>query len=97
MNRADILATATTYVTKDRNATHGEPENSFADIARLWTAYLKNRWGWEVELDTTDVALMATLLKVARATANPGNADNWIDGAGYLACGGELATRGTTE
>ena len=27
-----------------------------------------------------------------RDKANPGHADSWIDGAGYLACGGEIAT-----
>jgi hypothetical protein len=35
---------------------------------------------------------MMTLLKLARAKANPAHADNWIDGCGYLACGGEIAT-----
>jgi hypothetical protein len=34
---------------------------------------------------------MMTLLKLARIKANPDNMDSWIDGCGYLACGGEIA------
>ena len=35
---------------------------------------------------------MMALLKIARLMSNPEHADSWIDGAGYLACGGEVAT-----
>jgi hypothetical protein len=86
VTRAEILATATEYVTRDRNAQYGEPEDLFAVIADLWSAYLGK------EIGATDVALMMALLKIARARANPGNVDNWIDLAGYAACGGEIAT-----
>ena len=37
---------------------------------------------------------MMALLKIARASVTPEHIDSWIDGAGYLACGGELATLG---
>jgi hypothetical protein len=33
---------------------------------------------------------MMTLLKIARLRSNAPNFDNWVDGCGYLACGGEL-------
>lgn len=88
VRRAEILDTAKTYVTKDRAATHGEAEDNFKRIAALWNAYLEP----EAPISATDVAVMMTLLKVARIQSNEGNADNWIDGAGYLACGGEIAT-----
>ena len=39
-----------------------------------------------------DVAVMMALLKVARIKQNPQHIDNWVDGAGYFACGGEIAT-----
>ena len=42
-----------------------------------------------------DVAVMMNLLKVARIKSSPSNMDNWEDGCGYLACGGELAGRKT--
>lgn len=86
MNRAEILATATQYVTKDRAATHGDAERNFETIARYWTTHLG------VKVTGADVAVMMVLLKVARIKSNPANADNWVDGCGYLACGGELAT-----
>ncbi|NKX40971.1 hypothetical protein HGG71_05740 [Rhodobacteraceae bacterium R_SAG2] len=87
MNRSDILSTAAEYVTKDRAATHGDAEDTFAQIASLWSAYLGE------EIGSTDVAAMMILLKIARAWGNPGHADNWVDIAGYAACGGEIAGR----
>ena len=88
MKRAEILDTAREYVTKDRAATHGEAEDNFRRIAALWNAYLEP----EAPITATDVAVMMTLLKIARISSNETNADNWVDGAGYLACGGEIAT-----
>lgn len=87
MKRADILATASEYVTKDRAATHGDAEDNFRRIADLWNAYL----GMD-DITSIDVAVMLALLKVARIRSNPTHADNWIDIAGYAACGGEIAT-----
>ena len=87
MKRADILATASEYVTTDRAATHGDAEDNFRRIAELWKAYL----GVD-DITTIDVAVMLALLKVARIRSNPNHADNWIDIAGYAACGGEIAT-----
>ena len=86
MNRSEILDTAKRYVNVDRAATHGSAENNFGLIAVYWSAHL------DVEIAASDVAVMMTLMKLARAKANPGHADNWVDGCGYLACGGEIAT-----
>ena len=85
MNRSEILDTAKDYVTKDRADTHGDAESNFSLIAAYWTAHLDAYVGPE------DVAIMMTLLKLARAKSNPAHPDNWIDGCGYLACGGEIA------
>jgi hypothetical protein len=87
MKRADILATASEYVTTDRAATHGDAEDNFLRTAELWNAYL----GVD-NISATDVAVMLALLKVARIKQNPNHTDNWIDIAGYAACGGEIAT-----
>ena len=86
MNRSQILDTAKEYVTKDRANTHGSAEANFGLIAAYWSAHLDDC------VRPEDVAIMMTLLKLARAKANPGHADNWVDGCGYLACGGEIAT-----
>lgn len=88
MTREDILKTAAEYVTRDRAATHGDAEDNFNLIAELWSAYLKP----EAHITATDVAVMMVLLKAARIASNDSNADNWIDIAGYAACGGEIAT-----
>ena len=85
MNRADILDTAKEYVTKDRAATHGDAERNFGLIAAYWSAHLNKN------IKPHDVAVMMTLMKLARAKSNPKHADNWIDGCGYLALGGEAA------
>lgn len=86
MKRAEILDTAKEYVTKDRAATHGDAERNFNLIACYWTAHL------DTIITAEDVAIMMTLMKLARAKANPAHADNWVDGCGYLACGGEIST-----
>lgn len=82
--RESILETAKQYVSKDRNATHGEPEDSFTDIAAFWSDYTGQT------LTSKDVAVMMILLKCARLKTSPDNLDNWVDVAGYAACGGEV-------
>ena len=86
MDRATILNTARHIVTQDRNVTHGPPEDTFGLIAAYWSSHL------DVTITSADVAVLMTLFKLARLKANPGNLENWTDGCGYLACGGELAT-----
>lgn len=85
VGREEILDGAKECVLKDRQETHGDPENSFATIAEYWSAHLG------VKISATDVTIMMTLLKVARLKVAPGNKDNWVDMAGYAACGGEIA------
>jgi len=84
--RGTVLDLARKYVTKDRAADHGNMEDNFSMIAGLWSVYLGK------EIKPYDVGAMMTLLKTARIKSNPAHLDNWVDGAGYMACGGELAT-----
>lgn len=88
MKRSDILATANEYITRDRNTTHGDAERNFGLIAAYWSAHLDH------PISAADVSVMMTLLKLARIKSNAANPDNWIDAAGYAACGGEIATEG---
>ena len=85
--RAGILRTAEEYVTKDRASEHGDMEDNFATIASYWSEHLGT------EVTRVDVAVMMALLKLARIKTNAANRDNWVDGCGYLACGGELVDR----
>ena len=84
MKRAEILETAKTCVCGDREQDYGTPESNFDRIAQFWTAYT----GYP--FDAKDVAAMLALLKIARIASGHAKADNWIDLAGYAACGGEI-------
>lgn len=88
MTRSEILQAAEKCVCGDRDQDYGNPERSFDVIARLWNAYLEDRM--TIMLDAKDVALMMALFKIARIMTGHGKADNWVDGCGYLACGGEI-------
>lgn len=97
MTRKDVLAAAEKCVCGDREQDYGTPEDSFQVIANLWADYLK---GCGVRLDfleAHDVAAMMALLKIARIASGHGKDDNWIDLAGYAACGGEIDSSGTGQ
>ena len=80
-------------MTQERQDQYGTPEANFDTIARLWTTYLNASIGLkgiDVELSGEHVAAMMILLKVARTATGSGKDDNWLDIAGYAACGGEI-------
>lgn len=81
VNRESVLSEAAQAVTKDRNNHYGDPEDNFADIARLWNAYKPG-----CDFDRLDVAMMMVMVKVARAYTSPILKDHWVDLAGYAAC-----------
>jgi len=84
MTREQILTRAKNCVCGDREDDYGTPEQNFETIANLWTAYLN--WG----ITPVDVAAMMALMKIGRIRGGHGKADNWVDLAGYAACGGEI-------
>lgn len=85
MKREDLLDQAKQTVTELRQSQYGTPEDNFGCIAAMWGAYL------ERELSLGDVAYMMVLLKVARGKHKQTHADNWLDIAGYAACGAEVS------
>ena len=90
MKREEILDAAKRCVCGDREQDYGSPERNFELIACLWADYLQ---GIGVNLDFLephDVAAMLALLKIARIASGHAKEDNWIDLAGYAACGGEI-------
>ena len=90
MTRSEILETANKCVCGDREQDYGSPEKNFEVIANLWADYLQ-ACGVEIDfLEPKDVAAMLALLKIARIASGHAKEDNWIDLAGYAACGGEL-------
>ena len=98
MKRADILDKAKQCICRDREQEYGTPEICFAAIADLWATYLLAAhpdWMKVVLADSItakDVAMMMSLLKVARIAAGKDATDSFVDLAGYAALAGELAT-----
>ena len=86
MKRAEILEAAKTCVCGNREQDYGSPEKNFERIAYFWSAYLGYGLG------AKDVAAMLALLKIARIASGHAKDDNWVDLAGYAACGGEIET-----
>ena len=86
MNRAEIMKKADEVIHGIREQVYGDPEDNFTCISRLWSVYLG------VPINAADVAAMMILLKVARIGSGQTLIDNWIDIAGYAACGGEIQT-----
>lgn len=102
MKRSEVLHEAEKCVCGQREQDYGKAEDNFRLIADLWSAYLhdnlmtteKKPDGVVVEsgtyLTTVDVAMMMSLLKIARIKNGGGTGDSFVDLAGYAACGGEL-------
>ena len=89
--RAQFLDEVEKLVCKDRNVTHGDAEDNFRVIADLWNVYIKNSKG--EDLNNKDVAIMMCLFKVSRLMSNIDNLENWLDLAGYAACGGGIVKK----
>lgn len=87
MTRSEILQAAERCVNGDRERDYSSPEQNFSRIAEFWNVYL----GLHISMITAkDVAAMLALLKIARIASGNAKDDNWVDLAGYAACGGEI-------
>ena len=93
MNKSEILKTAENIVNGDREKQYGKAENNFNTIANLWADYLSVKVE-PTDIEPKDVAAMLALLKIARIATGHAKEDNWVDLAGYAACGGEIESNG---
>lgn len=96
MTRAEILDGAKKCVCEDRESQYGSPEDSFGLIAELWEPIIRTYCvsnGADVYITADTVAIMMSLLKIARIAGGRFKADSYIDACGYLACAGEIAGR----
>lgn len=91
MTRAELLEMARKTVCGDREQDYGTPENSFQRIAGFWGTYLNQ------QITPVDVAAMMSLLKLARVAEGHAKEDNWVDLAGYAACGAEIESECPVE
>ncbi len=87
MTRLETLEAAKTAVCGDRDQKYGAPEDNFGRIAEFWSTYRG------IKFTPGDVAAMLSLMKIARMVKSPDHADNWIDLAGYAACGSEVTAK----
>ena len=92
--RVTLLKRAIEITTKDRNASYGDPEDNFANIAAYWSRYLSDSAKLEIIISPQDVAHLMILMKIARLSTNPNNYDSLLDVAGYAACGVDCMVRG---
>lgn len=91
VTRSEILTEVNNIVSGKRKGEegveYGVPEENFKVIAALWGEYL------DMKVKPHDVAVMMALLKIARIKGGAFKKDNWIDLAGYAACGGECQSK----
>ena len=91
MTTTEILTKAEKLVSDDRAKTHGDKIVNHENIARLFSAYLTNKFQAVININAEDVAQLMTLLKIARSQAGQNNIDDYVDGAGYKAIAGHIA------
>lgn len=94
LDRSDILSLAHEAVTVARNQKYGEPQDDFACTSELWDSYIARliQVRGYPNLRPSDVPVMMILLKISRIAQSPGDADHWVDIAGYAAIGAECAS-----
>lgn len=94
-NRTDILSEAINLINGERNSTYGDPMDDFQTTADLWQTYLSRtinaRGGLTIRAH--DVAVLMSLLKIARMSWSPTKRDHWADLAGYTGCGWDCVVR----
>ena len=83
--RGMVLSEAMEVITGERQNPYGNPENSFAIIAGLWSAYLG------VTITPRQATEMLVLFKVARMRGQKIHRDNYRDAAGYLGIAADMA------
>ena len=86
--RAEVLREAESLITGDRNETYGTPTQNFTNIAEFWNTQFAHMLQPGARFTPQDVAIAMVHVKLARMIAQP-KRDNWVDLAGYAACGYE--------
>ena len=85
---AETLRIAAEAVCGERNQSYGCPTDDFRTQAEMFSSYLSRTNGAKVLVTASDIAALMILVKIARQ-AHCHKADNWIDAAGYAACGAQ--------
>ncbi len=86
--RGEVLLEARNLIVGDRNVTYGSPTENFKNIADFFNIRFGHKLAAGETFTATDVADFMILVKVARNIAQT-KRDNFVDIAGYAACGYE--------
>jgi hypothetical protein len=84
----ETLDAASSAVCGPRNEDYGSPADDFGTQAEMFSSYLSRTNGAQVLVTASDIAALMILVKIARQAHRP-KMDNWVDIAGYAACGAE--------
>lgn len=84
--REEVLEEAARLISHDRNVTYGPPSQDFERIAAMWSVLFGR------EFSAHEVAMGLICLKLSRLVHSPLHRDNWVDMAGYAACGFEASS-----
>lgn len=95
--RKSILDQAMKCISGERAQDYGTPEHSLTTIGRLWAGYINGKFATNIDISGADASAMMVLFKMARVATGHNKEDNWVDAAGYAACGGELEGRSRSE
>ena len=100
MKANEVCSTAAQLVDGARAAQHGDKLINFQNTADLWNSIIMAKARSQAAtyyvmpmLDALDVANMLEALKIARRYSGTHNLDDYVDGAGYASCAGEIAER----
>lgn len=91
VSRETVLAEAERLINGERRDDYGPAEDSFSVIADLWCTYLRGKYGVVHGLDSTDIALMMALFKIARCATGGVKRDNLVDIGGYTGLAAKLS------
>jgi len=91
VNRVDVLNQAEQLINGPRAKDYGDARENFGRVAQVWSALL------DQHIEPEQVALCMTALKMCRLAKTLDHTDSWIDAAGYIALGAEIATKDKTE
>ena len=84
MKSNQFLNQASVLVQGQREKDYGDKVENHSNIAKLWSAYL------DIPVTAHDVAILMSLLKVARTKLGAVSKDTYVDMSAYSAIAGEI-------
>lgn len=92
LNRGELAKHVGSLITKDRNASYGDPHDQFRLATILKEAFRTSRYDNPSNFGTTEIeAVNQILTKVSRLACGQNLQDTWLDIAGYALIAAEKA------